>query len=84
MLPSHAKIVIPNAKAIVFDDVAKCIVLYENHLAGGRLSWMLPQWEKVGEARNQMELDAFVPRSVVESMKDLDEAIMWFWHDIED
>jgi hypothetical protein len=82
MLPHGAIEILENRKALRINYDTKCIDLYQNAIGSGKLSWMLPMWEKFGEARNQRELDAFIDPAIVAENQNLDEGIAWFWIDI--
>lgn len=79
MLPYNAKFVIPNHKAIVFRNDEKCIDLWLNELAESHPDFH-PFWTCVGKAHNQQELEKFVTKEDLHDV--LDEAVMWFWHDM--
>ena len=75
MIPFNAKIIVPNQKAIQFDDANKCIRLWRNTMG---VEWV-PFWEEVGVARNDEALNNFIPAKDVS--EDMFCAIAYFWQD---
>jgi len=72
--------IIPNTKAIEFDDDNGVIILWQNRCTG-RLSWLHPSWEKVGLVTygSEEKLFQFIPQTAFDA--NMLDAIMWFWHD---